>query len=79
MAVLSSTTKAARSVATTLAVYGPEVARELGLVEIETPKHQRTAPRVALGVVIGAGAVYLLEPGQGRQRRQQLMGLVGRS
>jgi hypothetical protein len=65
---------AVRTVATTLAVYGPEAARELGLVD--APKPKRTAPRVAAGVVIGAGAMYLLEPEHGREHREQLAKLV---
>lgn len=65
---------AARTVVTILAIYGPLVGQELGLVE--APKPKRTAPYVAAGVVIGASAVYFLEPRYGRERRQQLLRLV---
>jgi hypothetical protein len=67
-------TDTARTVATILAIYGPLVGQELGLVE--APKSKRTAPRVAVGIVIGASAVYFLEPRYGRERREQLLRLV---
>lgn len=57
-----------------VSTYGPQIARELGLVE--QPKPKRTAPRVAAGVVIGASAMYLLEPGHGREHREQLRKMV---
>src|SRR5579875_3562173 len=57
-----------------LAAYGPPAAQALGLCE--PPRQRRTAPRVALGVLIGAGAMYLLEPGQGAEHRRQLLRLV---
>jgi hypothetical protein len=66
---------AARRVAEALAIYGPQAAYELGLAE--PPKPKRTAPRVAAGVVIGASAVYFLEPGQGREHREKVAQLVG--
>jgi hypothetical protein len=53
----------------------PEAARELGLME-PPPKPKRTAPRVAAGVVIGATAVYFLEPGVGAEHRKQVLRLV---
>ncbi len=64
----------ARVIGETLAVYGPQAAQELGLVE--PPKEKRTAPRVAAGVVIGAGAVYFLEPEHGREHREKVAQLV---
>jgi hypothetical protein len=64
----------ARTVATILAIYGPLVGQELRLVE--APKPKRTAPCVAAGIVIGASAVYFLEPQYGRERREQLLRLV---
>jgi hypothetical protein len=54
--------KTARTVGETLAVYGPEAAQLFGWVE--PPKPKRTAPRVVIGIVIGAMAMYLLEPGR---------------
>lgn len=66
---------AARRVGEALVRYGPEAAYELGLAEPPRPK--RTAPRVAAGIVIGAGAMYLLEPEHGREHRQKLAQLVG--
>ncbi len=65
----------ARAVGTTLALYAPQAARELGL--FQAPKQSRRAPFVAAGVVLGATAVYFLEPAQGRQHRQQIRQLVG--
>lgn len=66
----------ARTVGEVLLVQAPDAAEELGLIERRAPK--RTAPRVAAGVVIGAGAMYLLEPGEhGRQHREKVSALVG--
>jgi hypothetical protein len=61
-------------VGSALTVYGPQAAEQLGL--IEPPKPKRTAPRVIAGVVIGATAMYLLEPEHGREHREQLLQLV---
>jgi hypothetical protein len=67
--------KTARSVRETLATYGPEAAQLFGWVE--PPKPKRTAPRVLVGVVIGATAMYLLEPGApGKERRAKARALV---
>jgi hypothetical protein len=65
---------AARSAGETLQNYAPQVAQQLGLAE--PPKQKRTAPRVAAGVVIGASAVYFLEPQGGAERRRQVQRLV---
>jgi hypothetical protein len=66
----------ARTVGEVLLVKAPDAARELGLIERPAPK--RTAPRVAVGVLIGAGAMYLLEPGShGREHREKVATLVG--
>ncbi len=63
--------EAARGFLDLLAVYAPEAAQALGWVE--PPKPKRTAPRVLVGVVIGAAAMYLLEPGTaGREHRAQV-------
>lgn len=60
----------------TLAVV-PQAAQQLGLVEMPEPaKEKRTVPRVVAGVLIGAGAMYFLEPGAGREHRERLMHLV---
>jgi hypothetical protein len=48
---------------------------QLGL--LEHPKPKRTTPRVAAGVVLGATAVYFLDPHSGAQHRRQLQDLVG--
>jgi hypothetical protein len=63
-----------RKVGQALTVYGPQTAYELGLAE--PPKPKRTAPRLAAGIVIGASAVYFLEPGQGREHRERVAQLV---
>jgi hypothetical protein len=66
----------ARTVGEVLLVKAPDAARELGLIERPAPK--RTAPRVAVGVLIGAGAMYLLEPGShGKEHREKVATLVG--
>ncbi len=67
--------KTARAVGETIAIYGPEAAQLLGWVE--PPKHKRTAPRVLVGIVIGATAMFLLEPGApGKERRAKVLALV---
>ena len=64
----------ARGVGEIVAAYGVPAAYLLGLIEQPTPK--RTAPRVAAGVVIGASAVYFLEPEHGREHREKVAELV---
>jgi hypothetical protein len=66
--------EAARTASTALANYGPAAAEALGLTE--PPKQKKTAPRVGVGVLIGAGAMYLLEPEKGQARRQKVKGLI---
>jgi hypothetical protein len=65
---------AARGAGTTLAEYAPPAAEALGLVEPR--KQPKTAWRLILGIVIGAGAMYLLEPDKGAARRQALLALL---
>jgi hypothetical protein len=67
--------EAMRDAGETLVTYGPQAARNLGLVE--APKPKRTAPRLAAGVVIGAGAMYLLDPEHGKEHREKVAHLVG--
>jgi len=50
----------AHTVGEVLAVYGPIAAYTLGLAE--PPKTKRTAPWIAAGIVIGASAVYFVDP-----------------
>ena len=66
--------KAARKFGEVVVEYGPTAAYELGLAE--PPKEKRTAPRVVAGIVIGATAVYFLEPEQGPERRKKVAELV---
>jgi hypothetical protein len=67
--------KTARTVGETIATYGPEAAQLFGWVE--PPKRKRTAPRVLVGVVIGAAAMFLLEPSAaGKERRAKVRELV---
>ncbi len=67
--------QSARRAGEILLVEAPEAAYELGLVERRAAK--RTAPRVAVGLVIGAGAMYLLEPGApGKAHRDKMLALV---
>lgn len=56
-----------------LMVYGPMAAEVLGL--IEPPKPRRTVLKVTVGIVIGAVAMYFLEP----ERRRRLQQLGGRN
>jgi hypothetical protein len=60
-----------------MAAYGPLAARQLGWAEV--PKKKRTVPRVAAGAVIGAGAMYFLEPKGGPERREQVLRLINGS
>jgi hypothetical protein len=64
---------AARVAQDTLAAYGPQAAEALGLTERPKP---RRAPSIAFGAVLGASAVYFLEPGQGAARRTKLVALL---
>ncbi len=65
---------AARTASAALANYGPAAAEALGLTE--PPKQKKTAPRVGVGILIGAGTMYLLEPEKGQARRQKVKGLI---
>jgi hypothetical protein len=68
--------KASRTLGEALAVYAPQAAYEMGLAD--PPKPRRAVPRVAVGVLVGAGAMYLLEPGgHGREHRKQLANVIG--
>jgi hypothetical protein len=64
----------ARTLGETLVTCGPQVAYEVGLAE--PPKSKRTAPRVAAGALLGASAMYFLEPEHGREHREKLAELV---
>jgi hypothetical protein len=67
--------KTARVVGEMIAIYGSEAAQLFGWVE--PPKPKRTAPRVLVGIVIGATAMFLLEPSEaGKERRAKVLGLV---
>jgi hypothetical protein len=64
--------EALRTAGALVATYGPPVAIEFGLIDV--PKRKRTGPRVAVGVLIGATAMYFLDPTHGSERRQKLFG-----
>lgn len=64
----------ARTYGELLVNYGPSAAQELGLVS--SPKPKRTAPRLAAGAIIGAGAMYFLEPEHGAKHREKARQLV---
>lgn len=55
-----------------VAVHATRAAYELGLAK--PPK--RTTPRVVAGIVIGASAVYFLEPESGPKHRKKVVKLV---
>lgn len=64
-----------RSVGRTIVTYVPPLAREISYA-VEPPPRPRTAPRVAAGFVLGAGAMYFLEPDQGAAHRASVRELV---
>ena len=64
--------EASRARGAALGVYATRAVYELGLAK--PPK--RTTPRVAAGMVIGAGAMYFLEPENGRKHRKKVAKLV---
>ena len=64
----------ARDFGQTLITYGPQAAANLGLIEPAKPK--RTAPRLAAGAVLGASAVYFLEPEHGKEHREKVLQMV---
>jgi hypothetical protein len=67
--------KTARTLGETIAIYGPEAAQLFGWVE--PPKPKRTAPRVLVGVIIGAAAMFMLEPSAaGKERRAKARDFV---
>jgi hypothetical protein len=66
---------AATAVTSTLVTYAPDAARQLGIVVEERPR-KRTAPRVVVGIVIGAAGAYLLDPEQGAARRRKALALL---
>jgi hypothetical protein len=66
---------AAHTIGDVLAVQGPQAAYELGLAD--PPKPKRTVPRVVAGILIGAGAVYFLEPEHGAEHRRKVAQIVG--
>lgn len=67
----------AAAVTSVIAAYGPDAARQLGLVEPPPAPKRRTAPWLMVGVVIGAAGAYFLDPEHGSDRRKQVAGLVG--
>jgi hypothetical protein len=66
--------RASRTLGEALSVYAPKAAYDLGLAE--PPKPKRTARRVAAGMVIGASAMYFLEPGHGKEHREKVAQLL---
>jgi hypothetical protein len=56
---LGDTARTIGDIVFVLVVYGPELARELGLVQ--APQRKRTVLLIAVGVAVGAGALYLLK------------------
>lgn len=61
---------------TNYAPQAAQAAQELGLVE--APKPKRTMPRLLAGAAFGALAMFLLEPGHGREHRRQVQRLLGK-
>jgi hypothetical protein len=57
---------AGRTVGSFAVIYGPMAAEVFGLVE--APKSKRQAPAFVAGVLIGAGAMYVLSGKQNRDR-----------
>jgi hypothetical protein len=73
--------EAARGLAMTVKPYAPGLAGTIDSV-LPRPKRSRLAPRIGAravlvtGAVLGASAVYLLEPKAGREHRRALRRLV---
>jgi hypothetical protein len=65
---------ASRTARQTVVIYGPPAAQLLGLTP--PPKPNRTVPAFGAGIVIGAGAVYFLEPAHGAEHRRQIQQLL---
>lgn len=60
---------AGRSIAQTAFEAGRQAARA------QAPR-KRSAPRVMLGIAVGATAMYLLDPASGDERRRNVLGLI---
>lgn len=65
----------ARTAGGTLATYAPTAAEALGLTEPPKPK-SKTGPALGVGAVLGAGAMYFLEPRLGPARRARVQRLI---
>jgi hypothetical protein len=65
----------ARTTTALWVVYGVPAAKALGL--IEPPKPRRTGRALVTGIVIGAAAVYFLEPEHGAEHRRRVQELLG--
>ena len=63
-------------VATSLATYGPLISEQLRSISRPEPKPKRVLPGLTVGVVLGAGCMYLLEPRAGAGHRRQVQRLV---
>jgi hypothetical protein len=77
LAQIGDTVGTVANLAQNYAPQAAQAAQQLGLVE--PVKTKRTLPRVLAGVALGASLTLLLEPGTGRQRRDQVRRLFGRA
>ena|ERR1700722_13080891 len=64
---------AGRSIGQTVFEAGWQAARDAARAEAS---RKRTAPRVAVGIVAGGGAMYFLDPVSGDERRRHVVGLI---
>jgi hypothetical protein len=71
---VGSVGETSRDIVQVVGIYGPMLVRELGLVE--PPKPKRTAPRFVAGFLVGASAVYFLEPEHGGEHREKVQRLI---
>jgi hypothetical protein len=72
---LGDTLGTVASLASNYVPQAAQAAQELGL--IEAPKRKRTGPRLLAGAALGALAMFLFEPGHGREHRRQVQKLLG--
>jgi hypothetical protein len=64
---------AGRSIGQTVFEAGRQAAQDAAQVQLS---RKRTASRVAVGIVIGATAMYFLDPASGEERRRNVLGPI---
>jgi hypothetical protein len=64
---------AGRSLGQSVFEAGRQAAQDAAQAQLP---RKRTAPRVAVGIVVGAAAMYFLDPTSGDERRRNVLGLI---